>query len=407
MVQNVLEIPELRLMVIDFLRGDGKALLSAMLVNKTWKAEVIGILWKRADVQDLAPIFPLNRGQYAQCIQQLLVDNNVPVSTHVELNYYNLEFPRLKTLLFVDPEDPFEINEEYSLAQYLSPNLREIIYNVRTLGEDVYYLLETCCPRLEKAEVWSDYYVESMISFLQNCTSLKSLHFSGNLKEPLDNRLLSCLARRQGLECLHMIPNVNSENVDKMFEGTAVPFRDVKDLRIGTVSSIVPKLMNNMEMSMPGLRFFDLWIEDTTISPLLYVSWLSNLRKLTITCTEKSAEWGARGYVALKNLTNLNALHIYSHYLTPHYCEDLTNDDFNTMFKDMKQLEWLTFQVSCPLITTDALTSLGESCRHLAYCEMPASFDFADWWDVTSHPLFPELRELILGRPVDREEGPW
>ena len=407
MVQNILEISELRIIVIHCLRGDYNALLSAVLVNKTWAAEAMGILWEQVTARDLVPIPPCRRQQYARHIKRLLFEFDEPISVHVMLK--GLEFPRLMSLLFRDAvyqtSYPAKGAEELSVVQYLQPNLRDFVYQVESPPENVLHLLETRCPQLQKVHLWCDYEPDRMISFLHHCTSLKSVRLSGNLEQPIDNGLLSCLACYNGLEFLQLMQILSPDNVDKMFKVTTAPFRDLQYLDIFIGSWTVPKLMDNMKRSMSGIRSLYLRMEEPLISPLPHVSLLSNLQKLTISCTTERAEWDKESFVTLKNLTNLRVLQIYSSYRYTHYCPDLTDNDFITIFKDMNKLVHLAFLVRCPLITTDSITSLGENCPRLAFCDVPGPFDLAVWENVATYPLFPELRELRLGQAVDRGEG--
>lgn len=276
MAPNILGIAELRIMVIQFLRDDENALLSAMLVNKTWAAEAIGVKWETVEAGYLAWISPSRRQQYARHVKKLRFESSTSKSAHVSIK--GLEYPRLKSLDFY-PNDV----ENLSIAPYLKPSLRTLVYYIPYPREDVFHLLKTRCLQLQRIEFWCNrkYDPEEMISFLQHCTSLKSVHFSCRRANPLDNKVLSCLARYNGLEDLRLSQTLSPDNVDKMLKVTGTPLRDLKSFEIRTESTAVPKLMENMKV-IPNLRCLSIDIEGMGTSNLPCVGLLSNLRRFTI-----------------------------------------------------------------------------------------------------------------------------
>lgn len=69
----------------------------------------------------------------------------------------------------------------------------------------------------------------------------------------------------------------------------------------------------------------------------------------------------------------------------------------------MKVLQHLIFRIKCPRLSVSAVFFLAQNCRRLV-CDMSGAFVLAEIDKVRTRPLFPELRELLLGRAVDRGE---
>lgn len=82
--------------------------------------------------------------------------------------------------------------------------------------------------------------------------------------------------RYSGLDDLELFPALSSDNVDKIFEVTGTPFRDVTHLAIRVEPTAMKKLMENMERSVLNLQYLELRFEETAMSDLPYVSLLSN-----------------------------------------------------------------------------------------------------------------------------------
>ena len=406
MAFNILEIPELRMMVIQLLKDDKKALKSAILVNKTWAAQAISIKWESIRAGFLVDwVERCRRQQYAFHVKRLsfqIGDENCEQYVepdYVNLSLFGLEFPRLESLVFCPETDTLPV------AQYLQPNLKDLVHRVSIPEEDVLHLLETRCPRLQKVHLSCDYEQDRMISLLQH-RKLKSVRLTGSSKTPSNDEFLSFLACYDGLEDLKLSEDLSLDDVDKIFKASAAPFKDLISLGIKANPTTVPTLMENIKNFMPKLRCLDLETDKNEISNMPYVGLLSNLQRLTLEIV-RSARWDGKSLEGLKSLTNLHELEISagpdSRSL---YDPSMTDDDFITLFKDMNKLEKLKFHVACPLITINALAFLGQNCRRLAFCIVPGTFVLADIDKVAgTFPLFPELRELSLTSAVDRDGG--
>lgn len=389
-------LPEILSRVMEYLRYDATTLRLALLVNKAWAAEAIRVLWEKPPVAALAAIGEDHRQFYARQVRELNFGGDEDGAEH--LNFRNLEFPRLRriTIDYFRPDN----GEKLWLGQYIQPSMEDFSFYGAEPAEDILHLLETRCPRLRSIVI--DFQFEGLtssrlIKFFDSCKSLTSIRLPNDIKDTIDNRLLAYLARHDGLEELELGTFLRYEMLDKIFEGTERPFRDIRYLAVQIESKTVALLVAGFK-SVIGLT---LTIEDSRINPLPQVSSLVNLQELHISYMEQG-EWAGTDFLALKGLKNLRRLTI-SPIFDPIASPTLTDEEFISVFENMSELQELVFQVQC-VLSTAAITSLGERCPQLMICEILGLYDLHGWQSV-ARPLFPQLQRLELSAAIDGEQG--
>ena len=389
-------LPEILSKVMEYLRYDATTLRSALLVNKAWAAEAIRVLWEKPPVAALVAIGEEHRQFYARQVRELIFGGDEDGAEHS--NFRNLEFPRLRriTIDYFRPDN----GEKLRLGQYIQPSMEDFSFYGAEPAEDILHLLETRCPRLESIVI--DFQFEGLTSsrlirFFDSCKYLTSICLPNNIKDTIDNRLLAYLARHDGLEELELGTFLRYEMLDKIFEGTERPFRDIRYLAVQIESKTVPLLVAGVK-SVIGLT---LTIEDSRTNPLPQISSLVNLQELHIGYMEQG-EWAGADFLALKSLKNLRRL-IISSIFDPIASPTLTDEEFIPVFENMSELQELVFQVQC-VLTTTAITSLGKHCPQLMICEILGLYDLHGWQSVAS-PLFPQLQRLELSAATDGEQG--
>lgn len=93
--QQVLALPEVLSLILEYLEFERAALYSAHLVNTTWARYTQGILWRNAPLSSLVAIEPARQQQYANMIR---VSFSWTPSYPAELD--RLSFPLLERCLF-------------------------------------------------------------------------------------------------------------------------------------------------------------------------------------------------------------------------------------------------------------------------------------------------------------------
>lgn len=290
--------------------------------------------------------------------------------------------------------------EKLWVGQYIQPSMEDFSFYGAEPAEDILHLLETRCPRLESIVI--DFRFEGLtssrlIKFFDSCKSLTSICLPSNVKDTIDNQLLAYLARHDGLEELELGTFLRHEMLDKIFEGTEGPFRDIQYLAVQIESKTVPLLVAGFK----SVISLTLTIEDSRTNPLPQVSSLVDLQELHIGYMEQG-EWAGTDFLPLKNLKHLRRLNI-SPIFDPIASPTLTDEEFISVFENMSELQELVFQVQC-VLSTVAITSLGECCPQLMICEILGLYNLHSWQSV-ARPLFPQLQRLELSAAIDGEQG--
>ncbi|KAF7595482.1 hypothetical protein BBP40_005818 [Aspergillus hancockii] len=390
-------LPEILSRVMEYLRDDATNLRSALFVNKAWAAEAIRVLWEKPPVAALAAIGDLDHRQlYARQVRELIFGGDEDGAEHS--NFRNLDFPRLRciTIDYFRPDN----QEKLWLGQYIQPSMEDFSFYGAEPAEDILHLLQTRCPRLKSIVLGFQFEgltSSRLIKFFDSCKSITSICLSSDIKDPIDGQLLAYLARHDGLERLELGTFLRYKILDEILEETEDPFRDIRCLAVQIESKAVPLLLAGAK-SVTGLT---LTIEDSWTDPLPHVSSLVNLQELHISYMEQG-DWPGTDFLALKGLKDLRSLNI-SPIFDPIVSLTLTDKEFIPVFENMSELQELVFQVQC-VLSTAAITSLGENCPQLMICEMLGSYDLHPWQSV-ARPLFPQLQRLELGAAVDGEQG--
>lgn len=389
-------LPEILSRVMEYLRYDTRTLCSTLLVNKVWASETIRVLWEKPPVAALAAITGEDQRQfYARQVRELDFGGNEEGAKHSE--FRNLEFPRLRRLS-VDYFRP-DNGKKLWLGQYIQPCLEDFKFYGAEPAEDILHLLELQCPRLQSFLI--DFQFEGLnssrlVKFFDSCKSLKSISLPSNMKDSIDKKLLTYLAHHDGLEELELGVLLRHDMLDKIFEVTEQPFKDLQYLAVHIESKTVPLLVAGVR-SFIGLT---LTIEDSHISPLPPVSSLVNLQEFHIEY-KTQGEWAGTDFLALKSLKKLRKL-----FITPVFdiisSTTLTDEKFISIFENMAELQELTFQVQS-VLSTAAISSLGEHCPQLKSCDVLGLYDLGSWESV-ARPLFPQLHLLELSAAIDGEQ---
>lgn len=218
------------------------------------------------------------------------------------------------------------------------------------------------------------------------------------MKNIIDNQLFAHLARCDGVERLNAGEFLTCEILDNVFEGTEQPFKNIRCLTLLMESEAVPLLVAGVK----SVLALTLTIEETRTNPLPHISSLVDLQELIIDYLE-GGEWAGTDFLALKNLKDLRILRIssISDFITS---PTLTDEEFISIFENMCKLRELVFEIQC-VLSTAAITSLGNHCPELKSCEMLGSYDLHCWQEITGS-LFPQLRFLeFSGLAIDEEQA--
>lgn len=390
--------------VLQCLRGDISSLRSALLVNKTWSAEAVRVLWENPPPDDLAAISDINKRQFhARYIRELEINGSEWL--HHEI-FQTLEFPRLRSVL-IDATDMDENDEqeEVWIGQYIQPALEEFTcYATAPAGdEDVLQLLETRCPRLRTMILGAKLQGLSSASlggFIDRCKSLRSLGVVDGRRGPIDGRVLSSLASHDGLVELEVSPFLRHEMFVNTFQHVDRPFKGIQKLQLNiepkTVPLLVPKIKN--------IRLLSLTLADGDISPWPHLRSLTKLRDLTIEYHEP-AELSANDFQALKELglNRLNVRSIYGDIIAP----ALTDDEFIPVIETQPALREIGLEIRASL-TVQSLISLGQVCRKLQDCVLPGTYELSPLMDIDPEPpLFPRLEQLTIDAISEIPPRPW
>ncbi|KAE8406250.1 hypothetical protein BDV37DRAFT_270144 [Aspergillus pseudonomiae] len=379
---------------MEYLCDDLTSLRSAALVNKSWAAEAISVLWQKPPVAALASSLDHHRQFYARQVRELNFGGQEDGKQHT--CFRTLEFPRLKRLT-IDLYVP-ENGEKLWLGQYIQPSLEEFRFYGSEPAEDLLNLLETRCPRLQSVLI--DYAFEGintdrLIKFFDGCRSLRSIRLPSFMDAFVDDQMLAYLARHNGLEDLELGKTITYGMIERAMDGVEAPFKSIRRLTVQLRSKAVEPLT----AAIKSATNLVLTVDDNELSPFPLVRSLTKLTELEIAFCQDGL-WPATDLLALKGLKNLRRLCISS-FEDPPAFPALTDQEFIQIFEDMRDLQDLVFQVQCKLSIV-AITSLGTHCRELESCEIFGSYDLHGWSTI-ERPLFPHLRQLELGAAVPEE----
>lgn len=389
------ELPlELLNRVFQCLRGHNSSLRSALLVNKTWGAEAVRVLWENPPPRGLAEITDIDRRQfYTRYVRELEMNGDEWVHHN---DFHTLEFPRLRSVLIDatymgrDGEQ-----EEVWIGQYIQPALEDFTcYATGPAGnENVLQLLGTRCPRLASVTIGcalEGLNSASLCGFIDRCRSLRSFGVVDGKTAPIDDRVLSSLASHDGLEELEVEPFVRHEMFVNSFQHVDRPFKGIQQLKVHMEPKTVPLLVP----AIKNIRLLSLTLANGEISPWPHLSSLTSLRDLAI-MYEDSAELSSNDFQYVKGLGlhRLVVCSIHGDLTAP----TLTDDEFIPVIETQPALGELDLEVHASL-TVLSFISLGRKCRYLRECGIYGTYDLSPLLDIDpSPPLFPRLEQLTLG----------
>ena len=411
-------------------------LRSALLVNKAWAAEAIGVLWKNPPVSALTDIEDRDRRQlYAYHVRKLEVgptskdDDETIMAKSEYWTLLDMEMPQLK---FIDIHNPTNhLGVCLRAKGCIRPSLEEVHFGGFDLDPITLHLLGGQCPNLKKIAFHVGIFygsgIRALTELIDRCKSMRSIRlqsdgaernfleeheFDSEIEfdagasraqhERLVESFLWSLAHCNGLEELKM----NTMHEYKTFSGVLrsleQPFKDLRTLTIGTVLEERSVSLLASKLNPDSLTALHLKFNGTTLTtnPLQQIALLVNLQNLSITYVDETVslrEYPLSYILPLKNLKRLRSLEISNLPFSP----ELTDEVFIAMVENWPELEILHFVLSYGLSTT-SLISLGKHCPRLKDFISQGEYDLNDWENIP-RPIFPQLQGIILFGLVDRE----
>ncbi|KAE8149865.1 hypothetical protein BDV25DRAFT_140383 [Aspergillus avenaceus] len=392
--------PEIILRVIELLRDDIRTLRSALLVDRLWSAEAIRWLWQKPPVTALASIQVDRRQLYARHIRELDFANYNEGDLHSL--YRSLNFPRLKTLTIDHLTPPG--GEKVYTEQYVQSALEEIRFYGEDPAEDLLSLLQSRCPRLRKVLIdfpFEGISSERLITLFESREWLTTVSFPAGMNGIIDEKLFSYLVRRHGIEELEVGKLVTLDMFRTALDCDRKPLKDIRYLDLLIEVEVLQPLVAAIVETITHL---EIEIEDDMDwgCPLPHLSTLTNLQLLELRVFPAPI-WRGTDFIALQKLKHLQTLEISStDFEDVLSAPTLTDELFVQFISHLPYLRELTFLVSC-VLSTRAITALGQHCRRLSYCALLGTFNLHTWAE-SDRPLFPVLQNLHLDAAVD--EGP-
>jgi hypothetical protein len=295
-----------------------------LLVNKSWAAEGISVLWRYPPVTALASIKKGRRQFYARQVRELDFAGSDDGKQHERFRF--LEFPRLKRIAidFCHPEN----GRKLWLGQYIQRNLEDFVFYGANPTEDILSLLESRCPRLRGILIdWAIHGLDTnrLFQFFNNCKSLMSIWLPSFMNYYISDQILTLLVARDGLVALELGKYITYDAIKQALEHIECPFKDIQHLTLHLQSKAVIPLA----AAIQSVVRLELTIEDSEFNVLPMISSLNMLRILELRLPQ---EWDVPGadILALKKLKNLRILSIETwSSLT------LTDQEFISLVKDL------------------------------------------------------------------------
>ena len=383
-------------------------LWSVLLVNMTWAAEAIRILWKNPPVDALAAIKDRDRRQFYAChVRKLEVcyckgERRMAVYSTLR----DMEFPLLKFINIGVLNNETKNDVRLCFEHCIRPSLEEVHFEGFDLDSKMLHLLRRQCPKLKKIAFHVEAFYGSGISVLteliDSCKSLKSIYLrtDGSEKDFLEEiefnseigfdagtsraqhdrllgSLLRSLAHCNGLEELHLNMIPKYETFSGVLGSLEQPF---KDLRLLSMKAVLEARTASLLESKPNpnsLTALDLIIRNTTLTtnPLPQIGLLVNLRNLSIIYLGRRP---LSRILPLENLKCLRNLRISGSPLV----EELTDKMFIPMVENWPELVFLKLEDQNSKLSTTSLTSLGKHCPRLKNCTIKGEYDLNDWQNI-------------------------
>lgn len=401
--QQVLALPEVLSLILEYLEFERAVLYSAHLVDTTWARYTQDILWRNAPLSSLAAIEPARQQQYANMIR---VSFSWTPYYPAELD--KLSFPSLERCLF-EVAELFDLPDMRlvlppffsSAPQYLNMWLKGGIapefrprYSRQGLWED----------KLDRRRALQRFLTEPARSSMLSGPKLRSLICG---RTPGDKRAGQVLARLASHEIFEEFffyaIGIDLEVIDFLLDviSRRPLFPHLKHFgafirrdAVGTMFSYLPRTLSSLVLCVGSLEagpYFDMVTQFTCLESFTIIGCKDILGILSVQCLGRLH--------SLRNLAiELLPLNESSQYgwladqatQTPPF----TDAEFEVMTSGMPLLHTFVLNIPCKL-SLPALSSLATNCPLLKTCKLSTEVDIGRW-GAREHPDFPVLEELVL-----------
>jgi hypothetical protein len=293
---------------------------------------------------------------------------------------------------------------------YLQPSLTYFQY-FGCPSAELGRVLNESCPRLRDLIVCfrsaddgeAEGNLGHMLDFLRHCSlALTTFHLTCSMPDCITtNALFQHLAMRPALEDLHIAQRVSGSGLQAVADmerrGGAAPFSCLRRLYV----RIRTRDVKQLTCAVPFVSSLHLFLFDNECAALEALAPLEHLRELSVRYDNTTKPLSAGDVGALRHLQCLRSLAIAvdASLATP-----LTDSCLLAVIESLSQLRRLKLTVGCRTLglTSAAVLSIGQYCRHLEELEMSEVWDLTCWRDSVPKPLFPMLKVLQLGDAVVR-----
>lgn len=400
--QEVLSLPEVLSLILEYLEFDRSALYSAHLVNTTWARYTRDILWRNAPLSSLAAIEPSQQQQYADMIR---ISFSWTPNYPAELD--KLSFPSLERCLF-EAADLFDLPDMRlilppffkSSPQYLNmwlkdgtaPELRPSP-NRRSLWED----------KLVRRRGPTGNMSEPARSLTIRGPKLRSIVFGKARGNSKAGEILARMAYHDVCEeFFFWAVTIDLEAVDFLLSAIAIRplFPCLKHfgafIRRDAARVLfrhLPRTLLSLQLCVGSLAgpYFDLATQFTCLESLTIIG-----------CEE------VLGIFPIQSLGRLHSLRSLAIELLPlnessqygwlpdqaTQTAPFTDTEFEVMTSGLHLLHTLVLNMPCKL-SLSALSSLAMNCTSLKICKTSTEINI-DRWGAQEQPNFPLMDELVL-----------
>ncbi|KAH0162532.1 hypothetical protein KCU67_g5910, partial [Aureobasidium melanogenum] len=400
--QQVLSLPEVLSLILEYLEFDRAALYSAHLVNTTWARYTQEILWRNAPLSSLAAIEPARQQQYANMIR---VSFSWTPYYPAELD--KLSFPSLERCLFEAAElfnfpdmrlilPPFFAESPQYLNMWLKGGEAP---ETRAKHERHGFWEDKLCRRRASRRMLT----EPAWSSILHGPRLRSLICG---RQPGNRRAGEVLARLASHEIYEEFffyaVTIDLEAIDYLLNViTRRPLFPclkhfgafVRRDAIRAMFSYLPRTLLSIVLCIGSLAgpYFDLATQFTCLESLTIIGCEDILGAFSIQCLGRLHSLRS---LAIE-LLPLNESSQYG-WLAPEATQatPFTDAEFETMTSGLPLLHTLVLNLPCKL-SLPALLSLATNCPLLRICKMSTEINI-DRWGTQDHPNFPVLNELVL-----------
>ena len=380
---QALGIPEIVAVIMEQLHYRD-SLFAALQVNRLWADEATMILWHvDPPMQSLVQITNVERRQYyANKISSLKAIR--PDESEWD-QLLNTRFPRLTKMSTCILHE----GEQQYLHHFLQPTLRSFECTGWRLRFELLLQIATRCPDLPVLSLtWlqDTLLIRDLFRFLDLMPSLThiSLHYVGDVE------LYSHLASRPSLQELCISgPTLTEDATMRILATVFNPYPELRHLSW----SVHGEAFRCLARHLSSLTVLELTLVDTSDDILFAISDCTNLAKIYV-------RFGRESYVPAEGL--LAVARKCSHLRVLNLCRiakvdgrSITDDVIRQVATYLPTMTCFRLDIKMNLTVT-ALLYLGYRCTKLTECYLRGDFNLEQLWCLSSAPLFPQLKGLVL-----------